>query len=94
MPLQKEIKTKLITDFHRHDTDTGSPEVQIAILTGRIQPVDRAPARQQKRSVLPAWTTQNGWATPPLVDLPAQVRLSALSGSYREFEPAPQVVRR
>ena len=37
MPLAKEIKTKLITDYHRHDTDTGSPEVQIAILTGRIQ---------------------------------------------------------
>ena len=37
MPLQKELKTKIITDYHRHDTDTGSPEVQIAILTGRIQ---------------------------------------------------------
>ena len=37
MPLAKEIKTKLITDYHRHDADTGSPEVQIAILTGRIQ---------------------------------------------------------
>jgi len=37
MPLQKEVKTKLITDYHRHDSDTGSPEVQIAILTGRIQ---------------------------------------------------------
>jgi small subunit ribosomal protein S15 len=36
MPLAKEIKTKLITDYHRHDSDTGSPEVQIAILTGRI----------------------------------------------------------
>lgn len=37
MPLAKEIKTKLITDYHRHDADTGSPEVQIALLTGRIQ---------------------------------------------------------
>jgi small subunit ribosomal protein S15 len=37
MPLAKEIKTKLITDYHRHDTDTGSPEVQIALLTSRIQ---------------------------------------------------------
>jgi len=37
MPLQKEAKTKLITDYHRHETDTGSPEVQVAILTGRIQ---------------------------------------------------------
>jgi small subunit ribosomal protein S15 len=36
MPLAKEIKTKLITDYHRHDADTGSPEVQIAILTTRI----------------------------------------------------------
>jgi small subunit ribosomal protein S15 len=37
MPLAKEVKTKLITDYHRHDTDTGSPEVQIAVITGRIQ---------------------------------------------------------
>ena len=36
MPLQKEVKTKLITDYHRHDADTGSPEVQIALLTTRI----------------------------------------------------------
>lgn len=37
MPLAKETKTKLITDYHRHATDTGSPEVQIALITGRIQ---------------------------------------------------------
>ncbi|HXF86057.1 MAG TPA: 30S ribosomal protein S15 [Anaerolineales bacterium] len=37
MPLQKEIKSKLIADYHRHEKDTGSPEVQIALLTGRIQ---------------------------------------------------------
>jgi small subunit ribosomal protein S15 len=36
MPLDKDIKTQLITDFHRHDSDTGSPDVQIAILTKRI----------------------------------------------------------
>jgi small subunit ribosomal protein S15 len=30
-------KTDLITDYRTHDTDTGSPEVQIAILTGRIE---------------------------------------------------------
>ncbi len=34
--ITKEEKTKVITDFHKHDTDTGSPEVQIAILTKRI----------------------------------------------------------
>jgi small subunit ribosomal protein S15 len=36
MPLSKEVKTKLIEDFHRHESDTGSPEVQVAILTKRI----------------------------------------------------------
>ena len=36
MPLAKEVKTKAIDDFHRHEKDTGSPEVQIAILTNRI----------------------------------------------------------
>jgi small subunit ribosomal protein S15 len=37
MPLAKDVKTKFITDYHRHETDTGSPEVQVAIMTGRIQ---------------------------------------------------------
>jgi small subunit ribosomal protein S15 len=36
MPLNKEVKNKVITDYHRHETDTGSPEVQVAILTTRI----------------------------------------------------------
>ncbi len=36
MTLTKEQKTNLIESYHRHDTDTGSPEVQIAILTNRI----------------------------------------------------------
>ena len=36
MTLTKEEKNKLITEFHRHDSDTGSPEVQIAILSTRI----------------------------------------------------------
>jgi small subunit ribosomal protein S15 len=37
MPMNTEVKTKVIADFHRHETDTGSPEVQVAILTSRIQ---------------------------------------------------------
>ncbi len=36
MPLSPEVKTKVIQDYHRHKTDTGSPEVQIALLTSRI----------------------------------------------------------
>lgn len=36
MALTKEEKTKLITEYHTHDTDTGSADVQIALLTRRI----------------------------------------------------------
>ena len=35
MPLAKEVKTKVIGVHRTHDTDTGSPEVQIAILSER-----------------------------------------------------------
>ena len=34
--MAKEKKKKIITDFKREKKDTGSPEVQIAILTERI----------------------------------------------------------
>ena len=34
--IQKDKKTQVIVENKRHDTDTGSPEVQIAILTARI----------------------------------------------------------
>ncbi|MCK4872303.1 MAG: 30S ribosomal protein S15 [Phycisphaerales bacterium] len=37
MPLAIERKNKIIGDFRRHDGDTGSPEVQVALLTQRIR---------------------------------------------------------
>jgi small subunit ribosomal protein S15 len=36
MPITKEHKTKIIKEFRRSDSDTGSPEVQVAMLTHRI----------------------------------------------------------
>jgi len=36
MPLTKEAKIKVFETFGQHETDTGSPEVQIALLTTRI----------------------------------------------------------
>lgn len=37
MPLAKNRKEEIIKDFARSEGDTGSPEVQIALLTERIQ---------------------------------------------------------
>ena len=34
--LAKEAKEKIVTDFRTHEVDTGSPQVQIALLSQRI----------------------------------------------------------
>jgi len=36
MPLTKEEKVEHVQKFGKHETDTGSPEVQIAMLSQRI----------------------------------------------------------
>lgn len=36
VPLAKETKEKIVTDFRTHDADTGSPQVQVALLSKRI----------------------------------------------------------
>lgn len=36
LPLAKETKQNVIGQYRLHETDTGSPEVQIALLTARI----------------------------------------------------------
>ena len=37
MPISKEEKQEIVQKFGNNDMDTGSPEVQIAILTHRIR---------------------------------------------------------
>lgn len=39
MPLGEKEKSKLIENFKIHERDTGSPEVQIALLTERIKDI-------------------------------------------------------
>lgn len=40
MPLDPQIKKEIISRFQRHPQDTGSPEVQIALLTARIKQIE------------------------------------------------------
>ncbi len=37
MPLHTEQKAEIISSFRLHETDTGSPEVQVALLSRRIK---------------------------------------------------------
>ena len=36
MVLNKEQKAQIVNDYRLHETDTGSPEVQVSLLTNRI----------------------------------------------------------
>jgi small subunit ribosomal protein S15 len=45
--LTKEDKTSVIESYKKHDTDSGSPEVQIAIFTTRINQI-QAHLRENK----------------------------------------------
>ena len=36
MPQTKEVKSEIIQEYRQHDSDSGSPEVQVALLTNRI----------------------------------------------------------
>jgi len=39
MPLTPEAKTAIMAEFKLHESDTGSPEVQVALLTTRIKDI-------------------------------------------------------
>jgi len=40
MALATEVKTEVITKYQAHKTDTGSPEVQVAILSQRLKQLE------------------------------------------------------
>jgi len=46
--LTKSKKTKIIKEIHIHDKDTGSPEVQIGILSKRIEELTSHLKKHQK----------------------------------------------
>jgi len=37
MSFDAEARSNIVSEFKRSESDTGSPEVQVALLTGRIQ---------------------------------------------------------
>ncbi len=48
MPVTKEQKAQIIEKHRLHETDTGSPEVQIALLTERINHLTEHMKQHQK----------------------------------------------
>ena len=50
--LTSEAKQSIILDNARHEGDTGSPEVQIAVLTGRIKYLTEHLKEHKRKSMM------------------------------------------
>ena len=61
--LTTEAKLAVIKEYATHEGDTGSPEVQVAILTSRIQYLTDH-LKEQKRPSFPSWFVEISWSTP------------------------------
>ena len=55
MALTADEKTQIINEYATHEGDTGSPEVQVALLSKRIADLTRAPQGAQARPPLSSW---------------------------------------
>ena len=51
MAITQERKMKLLKEYRVHETDTGSPEVQIAVLTAEISALNEH-LREHKRCAI------------------------------------------
>ena len=63
MALAAEAKKGVVAKYRIHKTDTGSPEVQVAILSTRILQLTDHFKTHQKGSSLPAWFADDGGST-------------------------------
>ena len=59
--ISKEKKAAIINEYARKAGDTGSPEVQIAILTARITGADRSSAGEPEGSSFQKRSSDDGW---------------------------------
>ena len=58
--LTNEAKQAVILDNARHEGDTGSPEVQIAVLTERIKYLTEHLKEHEKSHSFSPWPAENG----------------------------------
>ncbi len=58
--MDKATKTSIMNQYARHEGDTGSPEVQVALLTHRINHLNEHLEAQQERPPQPARPAADG----------------------------------
>lgn len=68
MAITQERKNEIIKEYRVHETDTGSPEVQIAVLTAEIAALNEH-LREHKRPPFTSWIIKNGRSSSSLIKL-------------------------
>ena len=88
-PHRKAAKAAVIKGNATKPNDTGSPEVQIAVLTHRINELTDHFKTAQKGQPLASWPPQNGQSAPSVARLCEAQGRSALPGYHREAGYSP-----
>lgn len=83
MSITNERKAELIKQYGRGEGDTGSPEVQVAILTERIRNLTEHFKEHHKDNHSPSRSPEDGWPAPPLAGLSEECQRGALQGTDR-----------
>ena len=79
----------LITDYARATTDTGSPEVQVALISQRITNLTEHLKTPRQGFPQPAWPVDAGRPPAPLARLPQEKRPGPLHHPDHPAQPAP-----
>ena len=78
-----------INEHRLHETDTGSPEVQVALLTERINHLTDAPEGPQEGPSLPSGPAHARGPAAPAARLPQAQRRREVPGAHRQPRPSP-----
>ena len=88
--LSKEAKIKITEKYGRSKNDTGSAEVQVALLSVPYKLFDHPSATKTQRSRFPQRTLETRRTSPQLFELLDEKRHGALPGHYQAFRN-PQI---
>ncbi len=87
MPLTKEEKLEHVQKFGKHETDTGSPEVQIAMLTQRINELTEHLRTHKHDHYSRRGLLKLVGSPPPVPELPAAQKPRGLSRPHQGAGP-------
>ena len=87
--MTKERKQEIINTYKREEKDTGSPEVQIALLTERINELSTC-----KRQPFKTWSIKNGRKKKKLIKLPSKKRCTKIQRHRRKIRIKKIIIKK